>query len=128
MGGFGKISLMFLSKDIVFQCFLIIAATLGKAGLYVSTKIGRSFLTLITLFKASSLGMDIAFAIAALTTFWLFSLETCIVLSSVILCLSESSLLQILTSLSANKYGICNGWTGQRPLACLNCCPPFGIG
>ena len=24
----------------------------------------------------------------------------------------------------------CNGWnrSGQRPQACLSCCPPFGIG
>ena len=26
------------------------------------------------------------------------------------------------------KINICNGMSGQRPLACLNCCPPFGFG
>ena len=71
MGGLGKISNIFLSLVMVLQCFNRMFEMLGNAGLYVTTNITLSFSFFFTLNSAVSLGIPLAFWIAAFTMFLL---------------------------------------------------------
>ena len=93
----------FLSRVIVLQCFTMIFEMIGSLGLYVTVNITLLFFSFITLSKAFSLGINLAFSMAATTMFLLYCLDKSMSFNSDSLVSSFVWSLTILTSLSARE-------------------------
>ena len=103
MGGSAKIFFKVGSCVIVFQWVFMMDETLVKQGWYLIAKITLLVWLLGTFSRTSSLFNSLAFNKAALTTFLLYFLDKSIVDNSSSLIFRISTVLQILTSLSASE-------------------------
>ena len=106
-GGAGKTSWSFGSLETIdLQCLLAMEVMEGSLGSYWTTNTGLACFSFSTFFRASCLGIVLAFSIALSTTPALYPLDTKSCLSSPSLLSLVSLFLQMRTILRAREKGI----------------------